>query len=219
MLAAVQISWSLSVTVITASLLACSPGNPTVEPADSTAATPEPATPEPATEEPATEEPATPEPATEEPEPAEAPAAPVETSDECQVMLVVEADKTKLAGTVTLRARAKNLTDKPLELTLADHCPGGEAYFSGLEPKDGSYDYYHTCMMGACAPGRPAIGIALPPGEIVDIASTQIDADGELPCDGPIAAGTYKLSFSVLPPKGSSNPVLCGPDPLVLRRK
>jgi hypothetical protein len=220
MLAGVQISWFLStVTMVTASLLACSAGEPTVEPADSTAAS-QPVTPEPATPEPATPEPPTVEPAPSEPEPAQAPTAPdVETSDECQVMLVIEADKTKLAGPVTLLARAKNLTAKPLELTLADRCPGGEAHFSGLETQDGYYDYYHTCAMGACAGGRPPIVIPLPPGEIVDISSAQIDPDGGRPCNGPIAAGTYKLSFSVSPPKGSSHPVMCGPEPLVLRRK
>jgi hypothetical protein len=207
MLATVQSSWLPStVTMVAASLLACGPAKPTVEPADSTAAS-QPMAPEPATSEPAATEP-------------EAPAPPaVETSDECQVMLVLEADKGKLAGPVTLLARAKNLTPKPLELTLADRCPGGEAHFSGLEPRDGSYDYYHTCAMGACAGGRPPIVIALPPGEIVDISSTQIDPDGNRSCNGPIAAGTYELSFSVSPAEGSSNPVMCGPEPLVLRRK
>jgi hypothetical protein len=134
-------------------------------------------------------------------------------------MLVIEADKAKLAGPVTLLARAKNLTAKPLELTLTDRCPGGEANFSGLETQDGSYDYYQTCAMGACAPGRPPKVIALPPGEIVDISSTQIDPAGDRPCLSPIAAGTYELSFSVSPAEGSSNPVMCGPEPLVLRRK
>jgi hypothetical protein len=216
MLATVQISWSLStVALVTASLLACRTDMPVVEPADSTAATSEPVTPDPVTPEPATSEPTT-----SEPDPAQTPTPPaVETSDECQVMLVVEADKAKLAGVVTLLARAKNLTAKPLELTLEDRCPGGEAHFSGLDSQDGSYDYYHTCAMGACAGGRPPIVIALPPGELVDISSTQIDPDGQTSCNGSIAAGTYKLSFSVSPAKGSSNPVLCGPEPFVLRRK
>jgi hypothetical protein len=112
-------------------------------------------------------------------------------------MLVIEADKGTLAGPVTLQARAKNLTTKPLELTLSDRCPGGEAHFSGLEVQDGSYDYYHTCAMGACAGGRPPIVIALPPGEIVNISGAQIDPDGRKPCNDPIAVGTYKLSFSL----------------------
>jgi hypothetical protein len=213
----VQIRWFLStITMVTASLLGCGPAKPTVEPADSTPAS-QPETSEPETSEPETSESATVEPAAPEPE-APAPSA-VETSDECQVMLVLEADKAKLAGPVTLLARAKNLTAKPLELTLADRCPGGEAYFSGLEPRDGSYDYYRTCTMGACAGGGPPMVIALPPGETVDISSTQIDPAGEGPCNRPIAAGTYELSFSVRPAEGSSNPVMCGPEPLVLRRK
>lgn len=219
--AAVQVSRFLStVTMVTASLLACISAKPTVESADSTAAS-LPATSEPVTSEPATPEPVKPEPATSEPDPAESEPAPpaVEISDTCQVMLVLEADKKTLAGPVTLLARAKNLTQKPLELTLPDRCPGGEAHFAGLEPKEGSYDYYHTCTMGACAGGRPPIVIALPPGGIVDISSTQIDPDGNRPCNDPIAAGTYELSFSVSPAEGSSNPVMCGPDSLVLRRK
>jgi hypothetical protein len=212
----VQISWSLStVALVAASLLACRTDKPNVEPADSTAASQPAVTADPVTPEPAMEEPAT-----EAPDPAQTPTPPaVETSDECQVMLVVEADKSKLAGVVTLLARAKNLTTKPLELTLEDRCPGGEAHFSGLESQDGSYDYYHTCAMGMCAGGRPPIVIALPPGELVDISSTQINPDGQKPCNEPIAAGTYKLSFSVSPAKGSSNPVLCGPEPFALRRK
>jgi hypothetical protein len=211
MLAAVQISWAPSNVMIIASLLACSTSKPAVEAADSITAS-QPATPEPTTMEP--------EPATVEPEPAQPPApSEPETSDECQIMLVLEADKGNLAGPVTLLARAKNLTANPLELTLADRCPGGEAHFSGLESQDGSYDYYHTCAMGACAGGRPPIVIALPPGELVDISSAQIDPTGKKPCNRPIATGTYNLSFSVSPAEGSNNPVLCGPEPLVLRRK
>jgi hypothetical protein len=218
MLAAVRITWSLpTVIVFTASLLACDSSQPTVEP-DSTAAS-EPATSEPAASDPVTPEPVTPEPEPAEPEPTEPSTPPAsESSGECQVMLVIEADKGKLAGVVMLQARARNLTDKPLKLTLKDRCPGGEAQFSGLESVQESYDYYHTCTMGMCAPGRPAKVITLPPGELVDISSTQIDPDGDMPCDRPIPAGTYELAFT-LPTEGSGNPVLCGPDPLVLRRK
>jgi hypothetical protein len=134
------------------------------------------------------------------------------------VLLVLESEDAngKLAKVVMLQARAKNLTATPLQLTLEDRCPGGEAQFSGLESVQEYYDYYHTCTMGACMPGPPRV-IALPPGEVVDISSTQIDPDGEMPCGAPIPAATYQLSFT-LPTEGAGNPTLCGPEPLVLRR-
>jgi hypothetical protein len=218
MLASVQVSWFLStVTMVTASLLACDTGQPSVEPTDTTAAS-QPVTPEPVTPEPVTPEPVMPEPQLEpEPEHEQASDTPEgEVPDACQVMLVLEAhgDK-KLVKPVTLLARAKNLTTKPLELTLKDRCPGGEAQFSGLGD---AYDYYATCAMGACAGGRPPRVIALPPGETVDISSTDIDPDGDAPCNEPIAARKYELTFT-LPLEGASNPVLCGPTPLVLRKK
>jgi hypothetical protein len=223
MLASVQVSWFLStVTMVTASLLACDTGQPSVEPTDTTAAsqpvTPDPVTPDPVTPDPVTPEPVMPEPQLEpEPEHEQTSVPPEgEVSDACQVMLVLEArgDK-KLVKPVTLLARAKNLTSTPLELRLKDRCPGGEAQFSGLGD---AYDYYATCAMGACAGGRPPRVIALPPGETVDISSTDIAPDGDAPCNEPIAARKYELTFT-LPLEGASNPVLCGPTPLVLRKK
>jgi hypothetical protein len=201
--------------IVTISLLACSSGQPTVEPAS------QPAAPIHATE------PASPaiEPATPEPKPQEPEDAPTQPSSEspgaCQVQLVLEAPGAngRLSGSVTLQASVKNLTDGPLTLTLEDRCPGGEAWFSGLEPPDGSYDYYRTCAMGACMDGRPPKVFALSPGETVEIASAEIDPAGKKPCNRPIATGTYQLSFSLHPVAGTSNPVLCGPEPLELRRK
>jgi hypothetical protein len=142
----------------------------------------------------------------------------VEAPDGCQVLLVIETDSAngQLAGQVTLLARAKNLTSGSLELTLQGRCPGGDAWFSGLDPE---YDWYHTCTMGMCADGQPTKVIALPPGGAIDIASTQIDADGRQSCNRPIAAGTHELSFSLVFPEGASNPTVCGPEPLVLHRK
>jgi hypothetical protein len=207
----VRVNSSLSVvTVVAISLLACNTGQPTVEP------TSDPAASTPAIEPEPEPEPVAPEP---EAEPEQTPSS--ESPGGCQVQLLIDAPgaKGKLAGTVTLLASAKNLTDKPLELKLADGCPGGEAWFSGLETPDGSYDYYHTCTMGMCAPNRPPSVFALPPGEIVEIASTEISPDGKRSCNQPIAAGTYQLSFSLRPAAGASNPVLCGPEPLELRRK
>jgi hypothetical protein len=186
----------------TVSPLACGPNQPSTAPAASTAVST-----------PVTSEPATPEP---EPEPEP------ETSDSCQVLLIVEAvgAKGRLTGPVTLRASAKNLTDAPLELALTDACPDGEARFFGLEPtKDERYDYYNSCAAGMCAGGRPSKVIALPPGETVEISSAQIQPAGDQPCNEPIAPGKYELSFAVVLAKGSSNPVLCGPEPITLHRE
>lgn len=148
-------------------------------------------------------------------EPATTPTA--EAPDGCQVLLVIEAEgaKGQLDKPVTLLARAKNLTTTPLELTLEGRCPGGDARFSGLDPE---YDWYHTCTMGMCMDGQPTKVIALPPGAVMDIASAQIDPDGQ-GCTRPLAAGTYELSFSLRFPEGASNPTLCGPEPIVLRRQ
>jgi hypothetical protein len=210
----VRNNWCLPiVTVVVGSLLGCGPSQPIVEPATPTTASDptvepvvEPVTPTPESE-----------PATSEPEPEPATIAPdVEVSDACQVMLVLEADgDKKLVKPLTLLARAKNLTSTPLELTLKDRCPGGEVQFSGLGH---GYDYYRTCAMGACPGGRPPKVFALPPGATVDISSPNIDPDGAGPCNEPIAAGKYELTFT-LPLEGGSNPVLCGPTPLVLRKK
>jgi hypothetical protein len=199
----VRISLTFSSLCIAASVLACHPTQPT----------PEPVTPAPASDTseitpPEVEPPARqtePDPASDEP-----PAG-------CQVQLLLESDSApgKLGNPTTLRAVAKNLTAAPLELMLPDECPDGEASFSGLEPADGSYDYYGTCAMGMCAPGRPARIIALPPGEVVEISSIEIHPNGKKPCNGPLAAGTYTLTFTI-DSGAASNPVLCGPEPLQL---
>jgi hypothetical protein len=214
------------VTIAIASLLACGPSQPTAEPEASTTAS-EPATSEPEPEpepEPVATTDAS-EPATSEPEaevePEQEPehtsvTPPVEDPAACQVMLVLEArgDK-KLVKRMTLLARAKNLTSTPLELTLRDRCPGGDVEFSGLGH---AYDYYRTCTMGACPGGRPPKVIALPPGATVDISSVDVEPDGHAPCNEPLAARKYELTFA-LPLEGTSNPVVCGPTTLVLRKK
>lgn len=147
-----------------------------------------------------------------EPEPEPAPAG-------CQIQLLLESDSASgnFGNPTTLRALAKNLTPAPLELMLPDQCPGGEAHFSGLESASGGYDYYGTCAMGMCAPGRPARIIALPPGELVEISSVEIHPKGRKPCNDPLAAGTYTLTFTI-ESEAATNPVLCGPEPLRLTR-
>jgi hypothetical protein len=65
---------------------------------------------------------------------------------------------------------------------------------------------------------QPPKVITLRPGAIVEIASTEISPDGKKPCNRPIPPGTYGLTFD-LRLEGPSNPVLCGPEPLELRRK
>ena len=191
------------IIVCLASLLACGSREPVAVEPTSSITTPPPT------------QPPEPEP---EPEPSE-PA--IEASTDCQVQLLVKADGAsngKIAGPFTLRANAKNLTDAPLQLTLPDSCPDGEATFSGLETARVShYDYYGTCAMGMCAGGRPPIVIDLPPGEVVTIVSTEISPKGEGPCNEAIAAGTYKLTFKLRSDK-HPNPVLCGPEPLRLTR-
>jgi hypothetical protein len=215
-----QLDRLLPTIVAAASLVACGPGEPTVEPAAPTEAS------EPAKQEAEVEVAAEAEVEAEvEPEPEAEPEQPTTTPlsedpDSCQVLLVIEAEgaKGQLGKPVTLQARAKNLTETPLELTLEDRCPGGPAFFAGLEPPDGSYDYYRTCNKGVCAE-RPPIVIALPPGELVDISSTQIDPAGKQPCNEPISPGRYELSFTLPLARGAKNPTTCGPEPLVLRRK
>jgi hypothetical protein len=208
MMPLVRISPTFPTLCLAASMFACGPAQPTAEPAEPATAAPTSDTSEitPPEVEPA--------PSEAEPEP-----APEEPPTGCQVQLMLETNSAngKLASVTTLRASAKNLTEAPLELTLPDRCPGGEAMFSGLEPVDGSYDYYSTCAMGMCAPGRPARVIALPPGEVVEISSVEIHPKGKKPCNEPLAAGKYTLSFTVESDR-ASNPVLCGPEPLELTR-
>ena len=212
MMLRVRISLTFPSLCLAASMLACGPAQPTAQPSVEPV---EPATPASDTSEitPPEAEPAAPE---AEPEHAHA-------SDErptgCQVQLLLETDSVngKLGNPTTLRASAKNLTAAPLELMLPDRCPGGEAAFSGLEPADGSYDYYSTCAAGMCAPGRPARVIALPPGQVVEISSVEIHAKGKKPCNEPLAAGEYTLSFTI-DSTAATNPVLCGPEPLQLTR-
>jgi hypothetical protein len=192
MMQTVRINPSLPILSF-ATLLACGPDQPTVEPAASTNAS---------------------EPAPSESDPEQAP-TPIVDALGCQVLLTlaVERGKGRASGVVTLQARAKNLTDAALQLTLEDHCPNGSALFSGLAPE---YDYYHTCTMGMCM-REPSKVIALPPGELVDVESTLIHVEGQ-GCNGPISPGTSELSFSLALLAGANNPVLCGPEPVALRK-
>lgn len=204
-------AYLLILCIGSAPVLACQASRPTSEPNPAIVASePEP---EP---KPEPEPPSEPEP---EPEPPSEPEPSMATPDGCQVLLIIESDAAngRFAKPVTLTAKAKNLTEAPLELTMPDRCPGGEVNFSGLEPGEGSYDYYRTCNMGACAGGRPSVVIALPPGEVVQVGGAEIHPDGKRPCNEAIATGSYSLSFT-LPLEGSNNPVVCGPEPIELRR-
>lgn len=203
--ARVRISLTFSSLCLTASVLACRPDQPTPEPVASAPAS------DTSVIAPPEVEPAAPQ---VEPEPE---AAPEEPPAGCQVQLLLETNSVsgKLGNPTTLRAVAKNLTPAPLELMLPDQCPDGEARFSGLEAASGGYDYYGTCAMGECSPGRPARVIALPPGEVVEISSIEIHPKTKTTCNGPLAAGTYTLTFTI-DSEAATNPVLCGPEPLQL---
>ena len=93
-------------------------------------------------------------------------------------------------------ARLRNLTKEALVVEMPDRCPQGPAIFHGL--RDG-YDYYVSCMKGACMGGRPPIRHSIPAGQTIDVESIEINpVDGN--CNTPLEPGSYRLSFAFQTP-------------------
>lgn len=127
----------------------------------------------------------------------------------CRVQLTVERESR--GGQWFLHAIATNQTAEPLVLTLQDRCPGGAVDFSGLG--DG-FDYYGTCVMGACTP-QPQLEIQLAPGVATRLATAVVDPRGN-GCQAALAPGPYELSFAL--PLTDPVPGVCS-NPLVIERE
>lgn len=72
-------------------------------------------------------------------------------------------------------------------------CPNGPVELSGLPA---GYDYYGTCVMGACPGERAAAHIGLGVGESRELVRTTLEL-GASSCNTPVPTGEYRLSASV----------------------
>ncbi len=101
-------------------------------------------------------------------------------------------------------AMLRNLTNEQLELELPDRCPQGAAQFSGLPA---GFDYYGSCVAGACAEPRSNVHLSLAPGQALELAAIDIDPK-QTSCNAPLPPGQYQLGFGI-----ATNLRVCGGNP------
>lgn len=122
---------------------------------------------------------------------------PQDTDPGCDLALTLTIDGGAVAeaspsDTVSLRAVATNVSGGTLDVAMIEQCPAGQALFSGLG--DG-FDYYGTCVMGACEDsGQTFVETLVPGGALTVEVSVPL---GGGTCNAAVDPGAYSLTFAL----------------------
>lgn len=134
-----------------------------------------------------------------------APTSPPPVAAPCALELSLRSQQS--GRTVTISADVTNRQNTPITFNLSTGCTNGPVRFQGISPQ---HDFYGQCNRGACISDEPQ-PFALQPGERREVASVQIDLDGNT-CNQPIRAGTHQVNAKL---NFRSPPVsVCAPRPV-----
>ncbi len=130
------------------------------------------------------------------------------TGPGCALMVEVSVDGASSASAsadaeVALAASVTNVVGRDVTFTVFEPCPDGLVTFGGLG--DG-YDYYGSCLAGACQGSGEPVSHTLAPGEAMDVSATLLTAGDA--CNAPVDAGDYEI-FGSLPLTDGPQPTVC----------
>lgn len=136
------------------------------------------------------------------------PAVTDSAAPECDLVVELSLDgaiSTMVTGDaeVTLTAAVTNVSGASQTFTVYEPCPDGLVTFDGLG--DG-YDYYGSCLAGACPTSGEVVSYTLGDGETLDVAAT-LSVAGDS-CNQPLDASEYELGGG-LPLTDDPQPVVC----------
>lgn len=118
---------------------------------------------------------------------------PQEMKDACPFLF--ETTQARQVNGIAITAVATNNSDKPQTLSVPTECPGGSIKFLGLP---GNYDFYGTCLAGACMPvpgGRPPTTWTIAPHAKAKLTTVLLEPKGNA-CNAPLAPGSYDVFFA-----------------------